>query len=88
MTSEMVGNDTARIDEITLADRTCYMYVPESNRVGNFLTLTPIVVVFGDEAFTAQTALETAENGGFAELAERGRPVHPLCQPHRRRLGL
>lgn len=71
LTSEMVGNDTARIDEITVADRTCYMYVPESNRVGNFLTLTPIVVVFGDEAFTAQTALETAENGGFAELAER-----------------
>ena len=71
MTAQMVGNDTARIDEITVADRTCYMYVPESNRVGNFLTLTPIVVVFGDEAFTAQTALETAENGGFAELAER-----------------
>ena len=70
-TAGMVGNDTARIDEITVAGRTCYMYVPESNRVGNFLALTPVVVVFGDGKFTAETAAQTAREGGFAALAER-----------------
>ena len=35
-TAGMVGNDHARIDQITVAGRTCYMYVPDSNRVGNF----------------------------------------------------
>ena len=40
-TAGMVGNDHARIDQITVAGRTCYMYVPDSNRVGNFLALTP-----------------------------------------------
>ena len=59
-TAGMVGNDHARIDQITVAGRTCYMYVPDSNRVGNFLALTPVVVVFGDEAFTADTASRTA----------------------------
>ena len=70
-TAGMVGNDTARVDEITVAGRTCYMYVPESNRVGNFLALTPVVVVFGDGKFTAETAAQTAREGGFAALAER-----------------
>lgn len=71
LAAKMVGTSKERIDEVTVAGRTCYMYVPESPRIGNILALTPIVAVFGDQAFTAKTALSTAKNSGFAELAKR-----------------
>ncbi len=69
--AKMVGVAEERIDEVEIAGRTCYMYVPASNRVGNILALTPIVVVFGDEAFTAETAMQYAQDYGFAEIAAR-----------------
>ena len=71
LTASMVGNSQERVDEITVAGRTCYMYVPESNRVGNFLGLTPMIMVLGDTAFTKESALKTAQNDGFAEIAAR-----------------
>lgn len=71
LAAKMVGNTVERFDEITVADRTCFMFAPESGRVGNFLGLTPVIIVFGDEAFTAESVRETAETKGFAEIARR-----------------
>lgn len=67
----MVGVDKERVDEVVVAGRTCYMYVPQSNRVGNFLTLTPMVMVFGDKPYDAKSVLEIAHRNGFAEIAQR-----------------
>ena len=66
-----VGNPAERVDEITVAGRTCYMFVPQSERIGRFLALTPILVVYGDEAYTAETALAAAHDFGFADIAAR-----------------
>ena len=71
LTAGMVRNDQERVDEITVAGRTCYMYVPESNRIGNFLGLTPMIMVLGDTSFTKESVLQTAQNDGFAEIAAR-----------------
>ena len=68
---KMVGNATERVDELQLAGRTCYMYVPASDRVGNFLGFAPMIMVLGNEAYTADTVLATAHEKGFAALAER-----------------
>ena len=71
LTAGMVGNAEERVDELELAGRTCYMYVPASNRVGNFLGFAPMFMVLGDEPFTADSVLETAHEKGFSTLAER-----------------
>ena len=71
LTAGMVGNAEERVDELELAGRTCYMYVPASNRVGNFLGFAPMFMVLGDEAFTAESVLETVNEKGFKTLAER-----------------
>ena len=71
LTKDMVGTTAERVDELELAGRTCYMYVPASNRVGNFLGFAPMFMVLGDEPFTADSVLETAHEKGFTELAER-----------------
>lgn len=71
LTKDMVGNAEERVDELELAGRTCYMYVPASNRVGNFLGFAPMFMVLGDEPYTAETVLQTAHEEGFTVLAER-----------------
>ncbi|HPJ02453.1 MAG TPA: hypothetical protein PKU80_06410 [Candidatus Limiplasma sp.] len=70
-TADMVGNAVERIDELTLEGHTCYMYVPASNRVGTMLAFAPMMMVFGDEAYTAESALATAHDKGFSAIAER-----------------
>ena len=50
--TETIGNATARIDAVEMGGRTCYIYVPASERVGNMLGTTPLVVVFGDGKYT------------------------------------
>lgn len=71
LTEKMVGVSKERVDEITLAGRSCFMYVPESNRVGRFLALTPMIMVFGDEKFDANSVLSAAETYGCKEIAQR-----------------
>ena len=68
---ETLGNAVERVDELELAGRTCYMYVPQSDRVGRFLGFAPMFMVLGDGPFTAESVLETAHEKGFTELAER-----------------
>ena len=71
LTKDMIGNAEERIDELELAGRTCYMYVPASNRVGNLIGFAPMFMVLGDEPFTPETVLSTAHEKGFTYLAER-----------------
>ena len=66
-----VGNPAERVDELELAGRTCYMYVPASERVGRFLGFAPMIMVLGNEAYTAESVLATAHEKGFAALGER-----------------
>ncbi len=71
LTKDMVGTTEERVDELELAGRTCFMYVPASNRIGNFLGYAPMFMVLGDEPYTAETVLATAHEKGFTALAER-----------------
>ena len=69
--AEVKGNAVERVDELELAGRTCYMYVPASDRVGRFLGFAPMMMVLGDEPYTAESVLATAHEKGFTALAER-----------------
>ncbi len=69
--ADMVGNTVERVDEVTLEGHTCYMYVPASNRVGTLLAFAPMMMVFGDEAYTADSVLATVNEKGFGEIAKR-----------------
>ena len=42
---ETYGNAVERVDELELAGRTCYMYVPASDRVGRFLGFAAMLMV-------------------------------------------
>ena len=70
--SHIVGNSTERVDKVTVADRDCFVYVPASHRVGNFLGGTPLLVVFADEALSTKADVMTyAKDTGIAEIATR-----------------
>ncbi|MDO5425444.1 MAG: prolyl oligopeptidase family serine peptidase [Eubacteriales bacterium] len=55
------------------ADRSAFVYVPENIKKGDITT--PILLVYGDEDYTAESALEEAVNGGFVEIAEKNNMV-------------
>ncbi|NLL34275.1 MAG: hypothetical protein GX257_03065, partial [Clostridiales bacterium] len=72
VTAHIVGNSTERVDKVTVADRDCFVYVPASHRVGNFLGGTPLLVVFADEALSTKADVMTyAKDTGIAEIATR-----------------
>ena len=53
-----------------------YAYVPESENYGARATANPILIVYGDTAYTEETAKETAISSGLAQIADReGAPV-------------
>lgn len=64
------GNAQERVDEVNVAGRTCYMYVPASENVGLYTCTSPIIMVFGNENYTESSAMETAESSGLAEIAK------------------
>ncbi len=64
------GNAQERVDEVTVAGRTCYMYVPASENVGLYTCTSPIIMVFGNENYTEGSVLETAQSSGLAEIAK------------------
>lgn len=67
------GNGTERVDAVEVAERTCYMYIPDSENVGLYTCTSPIIIVFGNENYTEATALETAAKSGLADIArEKG----------------
>lgn len=47
-----------------------YVYVPDNELYGVRATATPILVVFGNEAYTSETAKQTAEESGLAAIAD------------------
>lgn len=69
--AETIGNPTARIDAVEMGGRTCYVYVPASERVGNMLFTAPLVVVFGDGKYTEADVLKEVRDCGFADIATR-----------------
>ena len=67
---------SAKIDgtvyEGTLATgAACFAYVPAVEGYGTRPTSSPILLVYGDAAYTAETAKETALCSGLAEIADR-----------------
>lgn len=67
------GNATERVDAVTVADRTCYMYIPDSENVGFYTCTSPIIIVFGNENYTEASVLDTAASSGLADIArEKG----------------
>lgn len=67
-TTWMVGNEDERIDTVEVAGRDCFVFVPESPKVGNLLNLTPVVIVCGDEAWTEESVQDAVDNLGFGEI--------------------
>ena len=66
------GNAVARVDEIEIEGRICYMYVPSSPRVGNLLQNTNVFFVFGDGAFAdAKAVKDFAVSTGLAAICDR-----------------
>ena len=47
-----------------------YVYVPDNELYGVRATAAPILVVFGNEAYTSETAKQTAEESGLAAIAD------------------
>ena len=47
-----------------------YVYVPDNELYGFRATAAPILIVFGNEAYTSQTAMQTALDSGLAALAD------------------
>ena len=48
-----------------------YVYVPDNADYGVRATAAPILVVYGNTAYTSQTALETANTSGLAAIADK-----------------
>lgn len=48
-----------------------YVYVPDNEQYGVRATVSPILVVYGNSAYTPETALETAYQSGLATIADK-----------------
>lgn len=60
----------AVVTQLTAGKNTVYLYVPESELGGLYTCATaPCFMVFGDKAYTAETAKAEAEASGLAKLA-------------------
>lgn len=47
-----------------------YAYIPENKNYGNRATSNPLLIVYGDTAYTAESAKETVIASGLAEIAD------------------
>ncbi len=63
-------------------DRDCYFYVPSSTAVGTRSCNSPIMVVFGDKKYTAETARQEARESGLAELAAAEGSIVVFANPY------
>ncbi|MBS3178773.1 MULTISPECIES: hypothetical protein [unclassified Pseudoclavibacter] len=64
---------SGQIVPVTLSEEgyetTAFAYVPDVAEYGERATASPLIVVYGDAPYTADSALQTAEDGGFAQIA-------------------
>ncbi len=67
---ETTADYSGQVDTVTVNGTECYYFVPDSDLVGTRTCSSPIFVVFGDEDYTAETALAEAHTSGLAKLAE------------------
>ena len=66
-----VSPDAGRIDTITLTSgATAYVYVPDNDFIGWRAAASPMLLVFGDQPFSADTALQTAYDSGLSIIAD------------------
>ena len=63
--------DTAEavVTELTIGENTVYIYAPQSKMVVSSTCTAPCFMVFGDEAYTAETVKEAAVSSGLDALA-------------------
>ena len=61
---------TKRIDKVSIKGTDVYFYIPESEFLGRRPGTAPIFMVFGDENYNAETAVETALASGLANIAK------------------
>ena len=68
----MTGNPERRVDVVEVDGRDCFMYVPQSPRVGNLLQEQNCFFVFGDSAFADEDeVMQFAIDSGIADVADR-----------------
>ena len=60
---------------------TYFAYVPENEDYGNRATSSPLLVVYGDTAFTAETAKETVLASGLGDIADHEQAPVILVNP-------
>lgn len=60
---------TGKINTETINDVEAYVFVPESSMLGKRPTSSPVMLVFGDKNYTAETALSTAQSSGLGDIA-------------------
>lgn len=65
--AEDSAKPVGRVDTVEVNGTDVYVYVPETIHVNNWSS--PMIFVFGDEDYTAQTAEETALASGLAQIA-------------------
>ena len=65
------GDIEAVVTEVAVGDNTVYVYAPESDMIMTSTCTAPCFIVFGDEAYTAETAEAEAVDTGLAALAAR-----------------
>ncbi len=53
-----------------LYETTYFAYVPSGEGYGDRSTASPVLIVYGNEAFTSETVMETAMKSGLAEIAD------------------
>ena len=74
--AEDSAKPVGRVDTVEVNGTDVYVYVPETIHVNNWSS--PMIFVFGDEDYTAQTAEETALASGLAQIAAEENAVVSL----------
>ncbi len=68
---EATGTITERVLSFNQTEATCLMFTPDdSELLGRRATTNPVIIVFGNEDYTEETAKKTAENSGLAKIAK------------------
>ena len=80
-TPALAAAPQAEVTEMTIGDNTVYVYAPESDMVVSSTCTAPCFILFGDEAYTAESAKVEAESSGLAQLAAQEGATVVLVNP-------
>ena len=71
---------TIHVDKLSTGAK-AYIYVPDNELYGIRATVAPILIVYGNEPFSSESALETVYNSGLAAIADMEQTPVVLVNP-------